>query len=729
MAKRFDYEGARKEGYSDEEITGFLAEQHPDFDLMGAQAEGYSPSEINEYLSSYKPQRSKTAKAARVATQFGLGAAEKALLPLELGLQAQSSKEAQQVPYRENVAQDIERLLELKSMGQFDEQDEALLQSLKKQMGSTEESGKFVQTGIGPVKDISLRGLAEKATGTDLHPEGVLEKAANWTAWLKSGKGAKELIKIGTSPKELMKAIIPGQKSVRGLTAGTALQIAEDGGFGPLGTMASAVVGDAIGGGLAGLGKGTAKALRNPKEFLAKGAATLANTKGAVQQDLAAAAKEAGFTRDLGTITNSDIVKMIQARLAASGLTGKPLGELRKQITSEVVNEYKAVGDKLGTAKFATEQEASEIGKEYLTSIRNEEKQRIGKIYGKARGAIDEKSTVSPVKLASAIDKLEKSLKPGSVKSTETSTVLKRIEELKKDIYDAEGSLKPAKVQDLINNKIELNDIVNYEVQGGQKQLLKGLIKELDNSITSFGLKNKEFMNDWVKANKEFSSHAKTFRNKNIDAILRSENPKTLMNKMNSPQGIKELRNALSITPEGRQVFKDIARRKLDTLIGDQMVDNVSGQLKLGTFTNLLKKGSTRELVSELLPKDAYKKLVKLQAHVARLAESAQKFFNASQSATAGADLATLGSIIGGFFGIFTGNPWLITTGASVVGAKVAAHLMGDAKFLGMVEDAVIAAGKNDKKLMEEIAKKAVAYVKEVAPGTLEAGVEDQRTQ
>jgi len=723
MAKRFDYEGARKEGYSDEEITGFLAEQHPDFDLIGAQKEGYSPSEINEYLSSYKPQRSKKAKVGRVGAQLGLGAAEKALFPYDIGMQAQASKEAQQVPYRENVAQDIERLLEQKSMGQFDEQDEALLESLKKQIGSTEESGKFVKTN-----DLTVRGLAEKATKVDLHPEGVLEKAANWVGFLKSPKNAKEFIKLGSSPKDLMKAIIPGKDAAKGLGAGTALQLAEEGNFGPIGTMASAIVGDAIGGGLAGLTKGTVKALSNPKQFLANQAAKLALSKGSIQKDLTQAAKDAGMTRDLGTITDNNLIKMIQARLTASGLFGEPLQKLKKQITSEVVNEYKAIGDELGAAKFATEHEAAQVGKEYLTTIRNAEKERIGKIYGKARGAIDEKATVSPVKLASSIDKLEKSLKPGSVKSTETSTVLKRLQELKNDLYDAEGNLKPAKVQDLINNKIELNDIVNYEVQGGQKQLLKGLIRELDNSIVSYGLKNKSFMNDYVMANKEFSVHAKTFRNKNVDSILRSEDPKLLMNKMNTVQGIKDLRTALGTTYEGKQAFKEISRRKLDSLIGDQMIDNVSGQLKLGTFTNLLKKGKNRELVSELLPKEAYKKLVKLQSHVGKLAESAQKFFNASQSATAGADMATMAAVMASVFAALSGNPFMIAkVGAAIGGSYATSRLMGDSKFLSMVEEAILSSEKNNVKAMNKISQDAVKYINEISPGSIQAATEQKK--
>lgn len=52
----FDLDGARKEGYSDQEIAGFLGAQSG-FDVAAATKEGYSPSEIIGFLSAQeKPQ-------------------------------------------------------------------------------------------------------------------------------------------------------------------------------------------------------------------------------------------------------------------------------------------------------------------------------------------------------------------------------------------------------------------------------------------------------------------------------------------------------------------------------------------------------------------------------------------------------------------------------------------------------------------------------------------------
>ena len=45
----FDVEGARKEGYSDQEIAEYLGGQNK-FDVKGALKEGYEPSEIIEHL-------------------------------------------------------------------------------------------------------------------------------------------------------------------------------------------------------------------------------------------------------------------------------------------------------------------------------------------------------------------------------------------------------------------------------------------------------------------------------------------------------------------------------------------------------------------------------------------------------------------------------------------------------------------------------------------------------
>lgn len=714
MAKNFDYQGAKAEGYSDEEITDHLAKKHPKFDYQGAISEGYSPEEINQHLSTYKPKRSAPAKAGRVATQFGLGLAENALLPYELGVAPLASKEAQTVPYRQSVFEDIERLMEKKQMGadasgRWDQQDEELLGNLMDQARNPEKMQEFVKTA-----DIGVRGLTEKATGVDLHPEGVAEKAANWAGFIKNPKNlvaaTKDLAKLGFPAKQVLKNIAPGATSLRSLGAASGLQLAEEGEFGPLGTMTAAIIGDLAGGGAAGL----AKAAVTPKKSLAKAAANMTSAeKLSIQKDIINDFRDAGLQADIGTITDSDLVKSLQTRLSQSGLTGKALDDFRKTLTNDIKEQYGKLAEELGNARFQTIHEAGEVGKEYMAAARDADKARISSMYDKARKAISPESSVRPIKLASAINRLSRELAPGAVKSTEQKAVLEILEKLKGDVIDATGNVKRASVQDLMNNKIALNDIINYEVQGGQKQLLKGLVKEIDTAIVSHGVENKEFLKNYAKANEDFAKHAKTFRNPNVNRILTSQDPGLVMTKMNSVQGIRDLQNALGITAEGKQAFNDLKRFKLDQMIGNKMTDNVSQQLKMGTFSNLLKNPKDMQIAKELLGDKAFSKLVKLQKATGKLAESAQKFFNASKSGVTIVDTAVVGKVLNDMAHILGGNPWpLLKTTGGIGGARYLSKLMADPEFLKMVEDVILASEKNDIPRMMYIGKRMEAPIK-----------------
>lgn len=65
MAKNFDFEGARRAGYSDQEIASHLGESNPNFDIQGAVQAGYSPEEIDEHLSVLRqPSRPKSLASA-----------------------------------------------------------------------------------------------------------------------------------------------------------------------------------------------------------------------------------------------------------------------------------------------------------------------------------------------------------------------------------------------------------------------------------------------------------------------------------------------------------------------------------------------------------------------------------------------------------------------------------------------------------------------------------------
>jgi hypothetical protein len=706
MNPNFDYEAARNEGYSDDEINSFLKEHQasqpkinqkllkkvPNFDYESAMQEGYSADEINDFLKEQQPKRSNLQKAGRIAGQYALGAAEMAALPYEIAvapLAIPGGQEAMGDLFTREVLSDVY---------------------------PTEAEGKATEPReLKEPINIGVRGLAEKATGLDLQPEGILEKAASWAGFIKSPNLIKSVTEIGLKPKELTKAILPtATEATRGLTTGAALEMAEEGEFGPIGTLGAMIAGDLAGAGIAGVAKGVKNLVTKPKETLARiTAAFTPADKVALQKELIKDFKESGIQADVGTLTDSNLIKILQSRLAQSGLTGRALEDLRHEMTSQIKNEYKALAEGLGEAKYATSHEAGLITKESLKSIREADLSVSRKFYQNAEKALKEKSYVNPSRLVKAVEGIEKQLTPGSIKSAEQQAVLNAVNTLKRDLFDSSGGLMMANVKDLINNKIALNDIINYEVQGGAKQLLKGIVAEIDRAIISHGKDNPTFAKNYIQANKKFSEHAKTFRNRNVESMLKEHDPEKILNKMNSVQGIRDLDKILSKTPEGKKVFDSLKRIKLDKAIGDNLIDSTTQQVKLGTFSKLLEKGKNKEVFREILGKDAFARLERLQKNVGKLADTAQKFFNASKSGTTIADVAVVGKALNDMSHMLYGNPWpLAKTAGGIAGARYITKLMGDQTFLKMVEQAIIASEKENLPLLLQLGEMMVDPVK-----------------
>jgi len=745
MNSNFDYEGAKRAGYSEEEIQDFLESQpkyeptnqktsffenimsnlrnfrqnisqpfgvtesgdqeitispkilkkFPNFDYEGALNAGYSPDEIEEFLQESIPKKSIGEKAGRIATQYGLGAAESALLPYEISVAPLASPEAQLSRYREDVADDIERLLEQKSTGVWDQQDQQLLDSLMGQMQDPEKAQQFVQT-----EDIGIRGLAEKATGLDLKPEGILEKAAGWSGFIKDPKKIFELAKTGLKTKDVIKAIAPtGRETLRGIGAGIALEMAENGNFGPIGTMAAAVIGDVIGMGAAGVVKGAAKLAIQPKKTIAEAVAKFTpKEKIDLQKEIIKDFRDANIQADLGTLTDSNLIKWTQSRIAQSGLTGKALDEFKDNLTNQIKEEYKSLADSLGEAKFATNHEIGIVAKEGIQRIREADLAATRQFYENANKSLRENAFVDSNRLAAAIEKLEKSLKPGQIKSAEQQSVLNTLEKLKRDIYDSSGKLMFADVKDLMNNKIAINDIINYEVQGGAKQLLKGIVSELDRAIISHGKENPTFAKNYILANKRFSEHAKTFRNRDISRLLQESDPEKLLSRMNTISGIRSLENILKKSPEGKEIFNNLKRAKLDKVIEDNLIDSTSKQAKLGTFSKLLEKGKNRDVIREILGSQTFKRLEKLQKNAGRLADATQKFYNASKSGAVAADAAVIAKGMTDVAHILSGNPWpLAKTIGGVLATRKLSSLLADPEFLKLTEEAILSSEKGSQ--------------------------------
>ncbi len=712
----FDYEGALQAGYSYEEIENYLAskkqfdsfkEKHSNFDYEGALQAGYSEKEIEQHVRKRtEEERSPLEKAGRVAGQYALGAIEATPIAMAYDISALplSSKEAQNVAFRETVFEDIERLSEQKLIGQWDEQDQKLLDHLIDLAKNPQKSMQYVQT-----LDVGIKDIAEKVTGTDLKPEGILETSAQWAGFLKNPQKILDLNKSGVKGSEILKNLMPtGTEAVRSIGAATGLELAKDNEFGPIGTIAAAIAGDLIGGGVAGAGKGLKNLITQPKETLAKTAARFTKKdKLELQKQLIQDFREAGIQADVGTLTDSSILKMTQARLAESGLTGQPLEELRLAMTNQIVNEYKGLAKILGESRYATMYEAGETAKKGIEKIRDKDLDYIRSLYKEADASLSSTAVVDSRKLAKSIENIEKNLKPGSLKSEGQRSVLNILDKVKSDIYNEKGQLKYVPVKELMNTKIALNDIINYEVQGGTKGLLKQLVGDVDRAIISHGKENIPFARNYIKANARFSKHAKDFRNKDVNRLLFESDPTKLMNRMSSVHGIKQLENVLTKTPEGKEIFDSLKRFRLDQMMENNLIDSTTQQIKLGTFSKLLEKGKNKEIVKELLTPSAFKKLQRLQKNSGKLAETAQKFLNTSKSASVAIDTAFVGNLFKDLFNALSGNPWgLMKSGALLSGGRRLSSLIADPEFLKLVEETILASEANNISLMMQLGER-----------------------
>lgn len=827
----------------------------------------------------------------RAGEQVGIGLLEGTPVGMvyDIAVAPLSNKEAQAVNYRENVLSDIEGLLDQKQFGNWSEEDQKHLDQLTEQIKDPEKLLKHVVT----TPDLSIRGLAEMATGQDLTPEGWIEKGANWLGFLVGGRLGSNATKIGTSPSEIIKAVMPTAKETfRGAAAGAALQLAEDGQFGPIGTLGMAVAGDLIGHAPTALGK----AIMNPKQAAAQAInfLTMNNTRRQIAQQIADDFSKSGLQVDAGTLTQSNLVKFIQARLSQSGLTGDALDNFRKELSTQVIREYENVLGDLGSIAFENDHQAAEAikdalrveevrlgtqspltmrermegarsleGRVNLVPVVNAEENLLNNIsneppmstYHKGeeirqaaeeiRAPLREDFNNRFTQINAEVGALEPDIhnqligaldtfvaeRQGSLLLGESSAearVLRAAEDLVGRLRTPDGTPRAVSIEDLIKTRRTLADVANWEFGGSNfETAYRGLVGEINTAIDRALMPYPELRNNYLALNADYEQFKRTFENKNVAKVFERNNtnyeslyrdmennpdkfrsleeilegnvngerilnrirrdktenvlsrpnltqqdivdlremlgpqnegamtdylaarlqaaeapraaprealgisvqaPQTqatkglegkkisttgtqraaegqrkklyeeltkqgmksedVLKKMNSIEGIRRMRSVLSTTPEGKELFKKLSRYKLAELIDKKLVDNVSGQVRLGKFASLLNDAKSREIVKELVGPEAYGSLYRLQKNAGLLAESAAKFFNASKSGTTIEDMALITT---GITGLLSGNPWLVMkTLGSFASMWAATKLLADKTFLKELEKAIL---------------------------------------
>lgn len=667
----YDYEGAKKAGLSDQEIKAFLDTQpkyeksepgesgftkirknfsnftnnffNPtgrpeekkeegvnekllkninkfDYDVEGALKAGVSVKEINEFLEENQPEKSLLETAGRLGTQFGISAVENALLPYEVSVAPLASKDAQNIAYRETISDDIERLNEKKASGDWDDKDQELYDHLNKQIQDPSESEKYSQT-----MEIGTRGLLEKLTGKDLKPEGILEHAAGWVGYLKDPrKGAnlvKDIYKFGFKPKDLYK-ILPGTKTLRGLGAGTAMEMAQEGNFGPAGTIMAAVAGDILGHGPRAIFE-TAK---NPKRAIANivNTLTMNNSKRQSTKQLIEDFNKSGLTIDAGTLTQSPLVQSMQARLAQSGLVGDALDNFRKDLSGQITREYENIMNNVGEMSFENSYQASEaikdalrvdevslnIPKDHSRSGRplngrvstepqpHYQQEFLNRIAPEVESTYQAGETLktvaedikNPIKeeftrrwenfntqieiipsgpqavlaeeLNNFVNKEKGSLLLGE--STAEARVLSAAENLR-DKLALQGGLVGVTVSDIIKTKRTMADVAKWEFGGSNyesqyKKIVGDLDRAIDRVLQNY---NPELLAEFRELNAEYSQFKDVFENKNVMPLFepKNENYNAIYNSfVSNPDNLRSLEDLFVNNPRGEQLTNQVKR-------------------------------------------------------------------------------------------------------------------------------------------------------------------------
>ena len=675
-------------------------------------------------------------KAGRYASQALTGAAQMAAFPFDVSaiIAKKVGVKSAPVEFRQNLHEDLQDLLAQKSSGDWKPEDQERYDFLLDLIKNPDKAQEFLPKEE-EVPSFDVGSLIEKGAkefGVDLEPKGVDEMASRWYGFIKNPTKAAEALQnpknLGKI-KDLAKALLPsGKEAARSVGAASALQYAAEAEFGPIGTMAALLIGDmaptlafsGAKGALKTLGKAGQEGISRPgKATAARATANFAKMfnkaeKNELQKSLIKEFRDAGIQADVGTITGNNAIEWIQSTLAQSGLTGAPLERLKKDITKNVLSEYKGLAQELGESFFESKYEAGQALKEGLKEARDLDLNKARELYNTAKEAGGEAEIWSG-NVGSLVKEIEAELTPGAFKSAEQRAVINVLQDLKKDLFAPSGDIKSTSVKELINNKIALNDAINYEVQGGTKQLLKRVVKEIDTALDAHGKDNPTFGKNWKEANKKFAAHAKLFRGKVLNEALKTQDPSKIFEKMNTPNGIREIKKALSTTPEGRQIFKELSRTKLEEVVGQHMVDSTTEQLNHGKFSKLLQKGQNRQIIKELLGRDAFQRLEKLQTASGRIANTAQKFLNTSRSGVHATDLAFAGALMKSAGSLLTGNAWpLIKTTGTLVGTKKIAKLMADPEFIRLVEDAMLESTRGSQQSFIDSGLRLAARAKEI---------------
>lgn len=441
-----------------------------------------------------------------------------------------------------------------------------------------------------------------------------------------------------------------------------------------------------------------------------------------VNEGLREAAQRLGVLEDVpasAQISNPKI-QSIETKLMQSA-AGGPIHEKIERAGGKLAETYQDVAKNLSQRGSMLPSVVSQEASNALKSIEEAATQRYRSLYSQAEKVLPENARTLP-NVGNAINKvLDSTLKKlkSSMGTPGKDTLFNRLSRLKENwskIDGIEAGYIP--IKELQELKVDLGQVIKYEVKGGFDKLLTGLQQVAKEGIQSYGRQfNQPYLNRFKEAEKIFGENAKTFRkNPLLKNLLSGQQPEQIFGKMNTVKGINELEKVFNKSVDGKEAFDALKRYKLEDLLNKKVLDK-NGEISWGKSAGMFKEPKTRDLVIKLVGPQQYQKLKDLSKVASGIEDGFKRFLNTSKTATTAMDMALfVGLPIKAAQQFFTGNIiGGIKTTAAIFAPRQIAKLIADPEF---VEAAIATAkaGKGSKasKFLENAQRVARITAKEM---------------
>ena len=501
-------------------------------------------------------------------------------------------------------------------------------------LGYNTNFGASPSEAIGRTFDEATNGLTVPRDST----ERVVDKAGEFVA---SGGGAAKIAGLlAGKAGQFARQITPQNAkqlfatATAGLGAGTANEIAPDNPY--------AEIAGALAGGIAASPLGVAKGIAG----LPSKAIEVAGRRIGNKPDVIRAAASEGIELPPSAMTDNKALQFAESRVSQSSMAGQAYKEKIDNMNEQFINAYKSVLDNVGETNYANSQGAGLALQDKLSKARKLSQSQVGQNYEKFISAYGQSKT-TPKNTLDYIEQTAQKLEKTAVPSPSKTTVLDKLKAVSENFSNKEG----VDVETLLNTKNDLNDIINYDVQGGTKQYLKGVVSNIKKDIQGLGNKNPNLVRDFTSAEESAKVNAKNFRNKLVDSMLKNERPEAVISSLNAPSDVAKLNTVAAIDTKLAPIVQEVKRLRIQQILDSKLIDATSDtpNIKPGTFSSALAEENIKqnELIKSLAGQENYNRLKNL-ATIAKGIASSRKNYNFSNTSNVAQDVGTVVTGLGG---------------------------------------------------------------------------------